>query len=217
MLETNLLINGILENESKFLMDLSFILIDCILKKFKVCKDRANVKIDFLSKESNERLLEYDERLNCAIKSIGMKENIISKMEHEIHLLKTELRYNQLSLDQTKEALSLCQCELKSTSTDLEKYFMVSENDRKSIHLAYLEMREKAVQESLKCNKYETERSLLKSDKENCEFKLQKNQIKLEKTLHELKATKSSFERNIVNEEAQKHQMQYLTLLKQSR
>ena len=210
-------IDEILDQESKLLADLTINLLERVFNKYTKNNNETNMQIICMKKESAEKCLEYEERWKSAIDDVEISKANIKNMEHEIESLKSELKYSKLSLSHTKTALTVCQNELKSTSTDLEKYFQVSEYDRKNIHSAYLEMREKVVQESIKCNRYESQCSLLKGDKENCEFKLQKNQEKLKKTIQKLQTSKSTFERNIMNKEAQRQQLQYMTLIKESR
>ena len=214
LLETEAYISAKLHEESRFIEQMSSKAMKALSNNLIVTKDKLETDIRNLEKSSSETISTLEDKLECSIEQIRIKDEAIMNMSKEIQSLKSVLEKERLSHEHTKEALSTCQKELQSTGADLERYFQVSENDRKKIHSAYLDMREKAVQESLKCNKYETEFCLLRNDKENCEMKLQKNQREVLRLNKQLKSSKSSFEKNIVNKEAQRQQLQYMTFLK---
>jgi len=214
LFETEAYISAKLHEESRFIEQMSSKVMKALSNNLIVTKDKLETDIRNLEKSSSETISTLEDKLECSIERIRIKDEAIMNMNKEIQSLKSVLEKERLSHEHTKEALSTCQKELKSTGADLERYFQVSENDRKKIHSAYLDMREKAVQESLKCNKYETEFCLLRNDKENCEMKLQKNQREVLRLNKQLKSSKSSFEKNIVNKEAQRQQLQYMTFLK---
>ena len=214
LFETEAYISAKLHEESRFIEQMSSKVMKALSNNLIVTKDKLETDIRNLEKSSSETISTLEDKLECSIERIRIKDEAIMNMSKEIQSLKSVLEKDRLSHEHTKEALSTCQKELQSTGADLERYFQVSENDRKKIHSAYLDMREKAVQESLKCNKYETEFCLLRNDKENCEMKLQKNQREVLRLNKQLKSSKSSFEKNIVNKEAQRQQLQYMTFLK---
>lgn len=214
LFETEAYISEKLHEESRFIEQMSSKVMKALSNNLIVTKGKLETDIRNLEKSSLKTTSTLEDRLECLNERIRIKDEAIMNMSKEIQSLKSVLEKERLSHEHTKEALSSCQKELQSTGADLERYFQVSENDRKKIHSAYLEMREKAVQESLKCNKYETEFCLLRNDKENCEMKLQKNQREVLRLNKQLKSSKSSFEKNIVNKEAQRQQLQYMTFLK---
>lgn len=214
LFETEAYISAKLHEESRFIEQMSSKVMKALSNNLIVTKDKLETDIRNLEKSSSETISTLEDKLECSNERIRIKDEAIMNMSKEIQSLKSVLEKERLSHEHTKEALSTCQKELQSTGADLERYFQVSENDRKKIHSAYLDMREKAVQESLKCNKYETEFCLLRNDKENCEMKLQKNQREVLRLNKQLKSSKSSFEKNIVNKEAQRQQLQYMTFLK---
>ena len=214
VLETEAYVSEILNEETHFIQLMGSKVMTMMCNNFISTKDKLSAEIMNLKKSSSEALMKLESDLECSCQSIRTKDATIENLNQEIESLRCTIQKERLAHKHTKEALAACQIELQSTGTDLERYFQVSENDRKKIHSAYLEMREKAVQESLKCNKYETEFSLLKNDKENCEMKLKNNQKELLRLNKQLKTSKSGFEKSMVNKEAQRQQMQYIAHIK---
>lgn len=212
--ETDKYISDILHEESLFVQEISAKVLKGICNKFIVTKQKLESDLDSLKVSSHKTTTALEHKLQASEETIVMKDESIDSLKSDIAMLKEQLRKEVLAHTHTKEALAACQNELQSTASDLERYFQVSENDRKKVQTAYLEMREKAVEESLKCNKYQSEFSSLKNDKENCEIKLRYNQKELIRLNKQLKKSKSSFEKNLVNKEAQQQQLQYMAHLK---
>ena len=214
LFQTEAYISDTLCEETQFIQQMSTNVMKALCRNFITTKENLEADIRRLEDSTSKTISTLTSKLEGSNELIRIKNDEIMDLRKEIQSLKSLLKKEKLHHNDTKEALSSCQRELQSTGADLERYFQVSENDRKKIHSAYLEMREKAVQESLKCNKFETEFCLLKNDKENCEMKLQSNQKELLRLNKKLKSSKSCFEKNIVNKEAQRQQLQYINLLK---
>ena len=214
LLETEAYVSGLLDQETKLIQQMGSKVMTVMCNNFICTSKRLSDDIKSFKTSSSEALIKLKKDLECSRQSITAKDVTLANLRQEIESLRSAIQKERLAHKDTKDALAACQTELQSTGADLERYFQVSENDRKKIHSAYLEMREKAVQESLKCNKYETEFCMLKNDKENCETKLKNNQKELLRLSRQLKTSKSGFEKSMVNKEAQRQQMQYIAHIK---
>ena len=205
---------NILDHQRSYLHDLTVILSEAAIRKFSMSKE--------LLEKDKQNVLRLAEKTECELtnnvkdleESIKIKNDAITRMSKEIVQLEAALDAEQKAHLETKELLTACQTELKNTGQDLERYLEVSQQDRYTIQAAYLEMREKAIEESLKCSKYVNQYSKLRSDKENCELKLRDKEAKVQKLNKSIKSTKKAFEKDLINKEAERQQLQYLSLLK---
>ena len=208
------MVEELLHAESEYLKNLAKDIDRAAFSKIKNTKNYLETNNKKLQLDSNLKISELESSVKQINSLLASKGNVVKSMTLEISELKRNLCSEQLSHKKTKEVLYVCQDELRSTGEDMETFFRVSESDRKKIHGAYLEMREKAVEESLKVNKFETDFSLLKLDKENCEVKLEKKKKQLNKLSKELEKNKSTFQKSIINKEALQQQLQYTNVLK---
>lgn len=163
-----------------------------------------------------------------------LKEIIQSEYSQELNDLKNDLDsvtreleyYKKLFVDanqslekelseheQTKMTLSDCRKELAVTGAELEKFLEVSQTDRKKMQNAFMSMRDRVINEAARSSEAEALCSSLKSDKANCEDKLQNQKEELNQIQCELETKQKMFQRHMTNKEAQKQQLLYMASL----